>query len=218
MKKNLLIFGNSYFAQIAYEYFKELNIYNTIYLTVNKEYIDTNLNIPQIEYENINIKSFTHFFVAITYGKLNTVRQDIYLKLKLQGLIPASYISPKAFVHSTSTIGEHCFIFENNTIQPFVVVGENNIIWSGNHIGHHSTIGKHNFISSHVVIAGVCSIGDNNFFGINSSIANNLSIGDYNWINQGANITKNIEHNSMYLAEKTIKYNKKTAKEFFKVE
>ena len=49
-------------------------------------------------------------------------------------------------------IGENCFIFEDNTIQPFVVVEDNVILWSGNHIGHHSVIKNHNFVSSHVVI------------------------------------------------------------------
>ena len=52
-------------------------------------------------------------------------------------------------------IGENCFIFEDNTIQPFVKIGDDVVLWSGNHIGHHAEIGDHCFISSHVVISGL---------------------------------------------------------------
>jgi acyl-[acyl carrier protein]--UDP-N-acetylglucosamine O-acyltransferase len=72
-------------------------------------------------------------------------------------------------------IGENCFIFEDNTIQPFVRIEDNVILWSGNHIGHHSTIKSHNFISSHVVVSGQCTIEPNCFIGVNST---NRSYGD----------------------------------------
>ena len=53
-------------------------------------------------------------------------------------------------------MGDNCFIFEDNTVQPFVTLGNNLVLWSGNHIGHHSTLRDHCFISSHVVISGFC--------------------------------------------------------------
>lgn len=67
-------------------------------------------------------------------------------------------------------MGDNCFVFENQTIQPFVKIGNDVIIWSGNHIGHHSMIGDHCFISSHVVISGNVKIEPYCFLGVNSSI------------------------------------------------
>ena len=55
--------------------------------------------------------------------------------MRNKGYQPASYISSNAFVWSNAKIGDHCFIFENNTVQPFVEIGDNVILWSGNHIG-----------------------------------------------------------------------------------
>ena len=78
---------------------------------------------------------------------------------------PASYVSPRAFVWRNVKLGEHCFIFENNVLQPFVNIGDNVVLWSGNHIGHHSKIGDHCFVSSHVVVSGFCDIGANCFLG-----------------------------------------------------
>ena len=41
-------------------------------------------------------------------------------------------------VGTSSEIGDNCFVFEENVIQPNVRIGNNVILWSGNHIGHDS--------------------------------------------------------------------------------
>jgi len=94
-------------------------------------------------------------------------------------------------------MGDNCFIFEDNTLQPFVNLGSNNVLWSGNHIGHHSKIGNHNFISSHVVISGHCHIGDNNFMGVNATMANNLKLGNDCLIGSFVHIVKHVEDGSL---------------------
>src|SRR5918993_63663 len=91
---------------------------------------------------------------------------------KAKGYTPASYISPRAFVWRNAVIGEHCFIFEDNVVQPFVTIGDNVVLWSGNHVGHHSRVGSHTFVSSHVVISGFVEVGESTFLGVNASIAN----------------------------------------------
>ena len=85
-------------------------------------------------------------FVATVYTQLNRLRTRLYLQAKEWGFNIASYISSKAFIWPNVEVGEHCFIFEDNTVQPFVTLGVNNILWSGNHIGHHSIIKNNCFI------------------------------------------------------------------------
>jgi SAM-dependent methyltransferase len=63
-------------------------------------------------------------------------------RMKAQGYELASYISPKCTNYAKS-IGNNCFIFEDNTLQPFVTIGNDVTLWSGNHIGHHSTVQSH---------------------------------------------------------------------------
>ena len=58
-----------------------------------------------------------------------------------QRLPPGHYVSSKASVWPGFKPGENCFILEDNTMQPFVVIGDNVTLWSGNHIGHHARIG-----------------------------------------------------------------------------
>lgn len=204
MKKKLIVIGTGPFGEIAHEYFTHDSNYEVIAFSEERAYIKkkTLFNLPIVPLEDIE----SHYppgenysvFTALTYGKLNLVRTRLYLVAKDKGYKIASYISSRAFVWHNTEIGENCFIFEDNTIQPYVKIGNNNILWSGNHIGHHSTIGNNCFISSHVVISGLCTIGDNCFFGVNSTLANNLTIAEDCIIGAGAVIIKNTEKQGVY--------------------
>ncbi len=135
---------------------------------------------------------------------------------KEMGFTPASYISSKAFVWRNCEIGEHCFIFEDNTVQPFVKIGKNVVLWSGNHIGHHSTVCDNCFISSHVVVSGHCIIGRNSFIGVNATLANNVNIGMDNWIPPGVVIMKGTEE-AAFFKPLTMELSKITSRRFFKI-
>ena len=100
-------------------------------------------------------------------------------------------------------MGEHCFIFENNTVQPFVKIEGNVVLWSGNHIGHHSVIRENCFVASHAVISGFCDIGRNSFVGVNATLSNNVVIGEDNWIGIGVTIVKNTEVNQLFKGEQS---------------
>jgi len=203
MSKNLVIVGDSSFAEIAYEYFEKDSDYNVVAFAVEKEYRkrDSLFSIPVVDFETIEEKfnvNDTDVFVALTYARLNRVRTRICSDVKKKGYKLASYISSKSFVWDNVKIGENVFIFEDNTIQPFVEIGNNVIFWSGNHIGHHSVIGNNLFISSHVVVCGHCILKDNSFIGVNASIANNLTLEEDNFIALGSVIVKSTEKDSIY--------------------
>ncbi len=201
-KKKLVLFGDSAFAEIAYEYFTHDSEYEVVAFTVTNEFIKRNelLGLPVVPFNEIEEKfPPTHFemHVAVVYNSLNRVRKRFYEDAKLKGYKLANYISSKAFFWHNVEVGDNVFVFENNTIQPFVKIGSNNVFWSGNHIGHHSNIGSHNFISSHVVISGFCSIGNNNFFGVNSTVGNNLKVGTDCLIGSFVHITKHVPDGSL---------------------
>jgi sugar O-acyltransferase (sialic acid O-acetyltransferase NeuD family) len=195
-KKKLVIFGLEDFSEIAFEYFTYDSNYEVVAFTVHERYkiADSKNGIPVISFENISqiLEPLDyHIFVAVTYQDMNRIRQNILKESKVLGFTPASYISSRAFIWPNAKIGEHVFIFEDNTIQPFTTIEDNVVLWSGNHIGHHSTICENAFITSHVVISGWVKVGINSFIGVNSTIANGVSIGKYNWINSNSHITQN---------------------------
>jgi sugar O-acyltransferase (sialic acid O-acetyltransferase NeuD family) len=196
----LVIVGDSAFAEIAYEYFTHDSNYSVVAFAVEEQYLkrDSLFGLPVVAFETVQEKYTPgehSFFAANVYTQKNQLRRRLYRAAKEKGYTPASYISSRAFVWRNVRFGEHCFIFENNVLQPFVTIGNNVVLWSGNHIGHHSTIMDHCFVSSHVVVSGFCRIGQSCFMGVNSTVANNLTIGDDCIIGAGALILSNVEDN-----------------------
>lgn len=220
--KNLIIVGDSAFSQIAYEYFQYDSEYDVIAFSVERDYLskDEMFGLPVVSFEELQnfYNPSTHeVFVATTYTKLNRLRTRLASEVKAMGYRLASYISPHAFVWKNVQIGEHCFIFENNTLQPFVKICNNVILWSGNHIGHHSIIRNNCFISSHVVISGYCDIGENCFIGVNATLSNNVILSKDNWIGPNVLITKSTVPGALYRAKESEKSGI-SAPKFFKVE
>ena len=129
----------------------------------------------------------------------NRVRENKFNQAKNKGYHLVNYVSSKATVWPDLSIGENCFILEDNTIQPFVTIGDNVTLWSGNHIGHHARINSNCFISSHVVISGGVVIGKNCFLGVNATTNDHISIGDNCIIGSGAIVTKSTSSNGVYV-------------------
>jgi sugar O-acyltransferase (sialic acid O-acetyltransferase NeuD family) len=201
--RRLVIVGASDFAQIAYHYFKEDTDYQVVGFAVEREFLKSTelFDLPVISFDQLPqiFPAANHsVFVAVTYGQLNRLRARLVEQVRKFGYALASYVSPHAFVSKLAKIGEHCFIFENNVIQPFTELGDNVILWSGNHIGHHSKIGAHCFISSHVVISGHVSIGQFCFLGVNATIVNNINVGDDCWIGPATVLNRDAEPGSLF--------------------
>jgi sugar O-acyltransferase (sialic acid O-acetyltransferase NeuD family) len=196
----LVIVGDSAFAEIAYEYFTYDSPYEVVAFSVESAFLkrDSLFGLPVTPFETLEqrFEPASHsFFAANVYTQRNKLRARLYTAAKAKGFAPASYISPHAFVWRNVRLGEHCFIFEHNVVQPFVTIGDNVVLWSGNHIGHHSTIKSHCFISSHVVVSGFVEIGERCFVGVNATFANNLTVGDNCVIGAGALVLGNVPGN-----------------------
>lgn len=209
MKKKLILFGDSAFAEIAYEYFTYDSDYEVCAFTVSKHYLkkDKLYDLPVVPFEDVEAlypPSEYDMHIALVYNSLNRIRRQFYFEAKAKGYKLANYVSSRAFVWRNVNLGDNVFIFEDNTIQPFVKIGSNNVFWSGNHIGHHSIIGDHNFISSHVVVSGFCNIGDNNFFGVNSTMGNNLNVGTDCLIGSFVHIVKHVPDGSLMRGTPTV--------------
>jgi sugar O-acyltransferase (sialic acid O-acetyltransferase NeuD family) len=196
-KHKLLLIGDSAFAEIAFEYFQHDSEYDVVAFCVERQFMkrESLFGLPVIPLEEMEQRyapTEHSFFAANVYTQGNQLRTRLYQVAKEKGYRPASYISPHAFVWRNCKLGEHCFIFENNVVQPFVTIGNNVVLWSGNHIGHHSTIEDNCFVSSHVVVSGFCRVGEACFMGVNATVANNVSIGNGCVVGAGALILSDV--------------------------
>lgn len=211
----LIIFGTGDIASIANYYFSIDSEHEVVAFTVNKDYM-TNSEFegkPVVAFEEIE-REFPStqykMFIALSYSKLNKIRAQKYSEAKQKGYELVSYISSKCSYMSQYKCGDNCFIFEDNTIQPFVKIGSNVTLWSGNHIGHHSEIKDHNFISSHVVISGHCEVDEYCFIGVNTTVHNNVKIAKENLIAAGCIIAKSTTEKDVWLPARSTKSDKKS--------
>lgn len=217
--KKAIIFGTASFAEVVHFYLRNDSAYEVAGFTASGESItdESFLGLPVVPFESVESvfpPGEHEMFVAVGYAKLNQVRERLCSEARGKGYRLLSYVCSKASHWGDTALGDNVFIFEDNTIQPFVAIGDGTILWSGNHIGHHSTIGAYCFITSHVVVSGHCRVGDRCFVGVNATIADDTAVGDDNLIGPGTLIQKNTGDGEAYIAERTRKYPKDSARFF----
>ena len=218
----VVIFGAGDIAQLAQFYFATDSPYEVVAFAVNKKYYDKEYSdgkkycdrpvVPFEEIENIYPPDEFKMFVSISYKDVNKNRAEKYYDAKNKGYELVSYVCSKSVHWNDTKIGDNVFIFENQTIQPYVTIGNNVTIWSGNHIGHHSNIGDHCFITSHVVISGHVIIKPYCFLGVNATISDGITIAKECVVGAGTTIVKNTQEKGVYIGEKAKLYIKDSSK------
>tara|TARA_B100001057_G_C22746158_1_gene909821 strand:+ start:476 stop:1114 length:639 start_codon:yes stop_codon:yes gene_type:complete len=206
--KKAILFGTSGQAEVMDYLLTVDSEYEVVAFTATKDFINTNeiYNKPLIAFEDIEKLYLPEEFemhIAIGYNDRNKTREKFYRLAKNKGYKLLTYVSSRCTNYSKK-IGDNCFIFEDNTLQPFVEIGNNCILWSGNHVGHHSKINNNVFISSHVVISGHCEIGEYSFLGVNATIRDNIKVANDTLVGAGATILKNTLENKTYIGNKAI--------------
>lgn len=200
----MIIFGVQDFAQLANFYLQHDSEHEVVAFSVSREYLPDNKSfegLPVVAFEKVEESyppSDFKFFAPMSPRRMNRLREHIYRQIKEKGYELISYISSKATVFRGTSIGDNCFILEDNTIQPFASVGNNVILWSGNHIGHHSIIKDHVSFTSHVVLSGHCVVEPFSFFGVNSTIRDGVHIAEGSLIGMAASVTSDTEPWGVY--------------------
>jgi sugar O-acyltransferase (sialic acid O-acetyltransferase NeuD family) len=213
--KPVVIFGTGDFARVACVYLRQDSPREVAAFTVTHEYLERDelLGLPVVPFEGL---TETHppdsyaMLVAIGFSKVNQARRAWYLRCKELGYELITYVSSQASLLLPPEIGDNCFVFENNVIQPFVKIGDNVVLWSGNHIGHDSTIGSHCFIASHAVVSGNVTIGESCFVGVNATFRDGIEIAPECVIGAGALVMKNTERGDVYSVRGTTPLERKS--------
>lgn len=208
MTKPIVIVGTGAFGEVAQAYFTEYKVRDVVAFSASSDRISNQqvLGRSVVALEDLQRTlppSEIDVFVAIGYRHMNRNREQVFRNLASKGYEFATFVHPNVKIWSSSTIGRNCFIFEDNTVQPFTQIGDDTVLWSGNHIGHHSSIGDHSFISSHVVVSGSCRVGNNVFIGVNASIHDGVTVGDHALIGAGAVIARDVEPKAIYSPPRT---------------
>lgn len=189
--KALVLFGAGEIAEVAHFYLTRDGGREVAAFSVDSQYLrETSFcGLPVVSFDAVESEfppDRFDLFVAVSYAQLNALRARKCAEARQKGYRLATYVSTRATVWPDLTVGENCFILEDNTIQPFVRIGANVTLWSGNHIGHHAVIEDNCFITSHVVVSGGVTVKENAFIGVNATIRDHVTIGRSSVIGAGS--------------------------------
>ena len=209
----LVIFGAGDIARLAFYYFSRDSEHQVVAFTVDEKYrqSDNFLDLPLVAFEDVAMRYAPDeykMFVALSYARMNKLREEKYHLAKQRGYELVSYVSSRCSFLTDHPVGDNCFILEDNTIQPFVKIGNNVTLWSGNHIGHDAVIEDHCFLASHIVVSGYVRIRNNCFLGVNATLRNSITIAPETLIGAGAVVMKDTVPKGVYLPQRAELFSK----------
>ena len=200
--EKIIIFGTGQFAELVHYYLCHDDRYEVVAYTETAPTKRGFRHLKVIPFKCIQdvFPPDQHkMFVAVGYNQRNDLRTYFYNEAKNKGYELITWVHPDTILPPNVYIGDNCFIFERNNIQPFVSIGNNVIMWSGNHIGHHSIIHDNVFVASHVVVSGNCEVGKNCFLGVNSTLIDDIILLEYVYLGAGTVATKTITVKGIYV-------------------
>tara|TARA_B100001093_G_scaffold384643_1_gene370360 strand:- start:12770 stop:13444 length:675 start_codon:yes stop_codon:yes gene_type:complete len=200
--KSLIIFGTGQQSDIISFYLKKLSIKIFAYCVDDKFYKKSKFKNKQIITTKELLKKYNpknyNLHIAISYKKLNQIRDEKYKFFKKKGYSFANVIYNTNIKKGDVKLGENIVILDSY-IQPFTKIGNNTFVWSGSTLGHHCTIGNSCWISSGSTIGGNCKIRDYSFLGLNSTIGHFVNVGKKCFVGSAAHVTKNISSKSVVI-------------------
>jgi len=202
--ESIIIFGTREIAALARYYFENDAGRRVAAFTVDDAFVeeDSFEGLPVVPFSELQGQfppSSHGMHVALSYQGLNRLREKKYRQALEAGYELASYVCTKSAIWPDISIGDNCFILENQTIQPTTKIGNNVMIWSGNHIGHGSIIRDHVYIASHVCISGHCDIGERSFLGVNATLKDFTQVGCDCFIAMDASISSDLSDGAVAL-------------------
>lgn len=202
--EKIILFGNSIYAESLYFWLTYDSAFEVAGFTVDREYIseDSVCGKPIVPFEQV--ESVFHpnehkMLLALSFQRLNRLREEKYYQAKAKGYALISYLSTKSTSWPGSIIGDNCVVSEYSSIGPRSEIGNNVTIGPNVMIGHHVKIKDHCFISAGAVILGGVTVGPYCLIGANSTIKEGVTIAGECLISSGVTISDNTREKGVYL-------------------
>lgn len=109
-------------------------------------------------------------------------------------------ITPSAYIHTTTKIGQGVYVGHNVIIRADCTLGDFSYFCHGSGIGHHVHVKENAILLAHAVTSSDVVIEENSMLGINCTVVNSyynekLIVGRNSKIAAGAAVYKNVESN-----------------------
>ncbi|QCU90479.1 acetyltransferase [Thiomicrorhabdus sediminis] len=144
------------------------------------------------------IKTTRNCVVTIGQVGLDSVRQNLFAKVKSLGGILPVISSPLAHIAESACIGEGTVIMHHALVNSGAVIGRNCIVNSKALVEHHTKIGDFCHIATAAVINGDCDIGNNCFIGSSATIKQGVAISSETVIGAASYVHQSTQESGTY--------------------
>lgn len=202
----VVLFGTGRGADVAQRFLERDSEHQVCGFTVDRPYVGagTLRGLPVVPFEEVE-KQFSpdeyQMLVVLGYQRMNALRAEKYLAAKAKGFRFISYVNSHFYRAEDLSIGENCFILDNQSISLDVKIGNNVVMWSSNHIGDMSVIGDHSWIASHVTLAAGVKVSSYSFLGVGATVSGNVTLGQSTFVGAHAFVASDTADNSVLLAQ-----------------
>jgi acetyltransferase-like isoleucine patch superfamily enzyme len=181
-RHKIVLFGTGRGASVAHRFLAGDTPHEIVGFSAHGQYVSshTHRGLPLVPFEEVERRfdpADYRMLILLGYQRMNGLRADIYEQAKAKGYTLESYVASDIFRVEPLTVGENCFIMDNQSISLDVRIGNNVVMWSSNHVGDLTTIGDHAWLSSHVTIAANVAVGERAFLGIGATVSGGSIIG-----------------------------------------
>ena len=202
-KKNLVLYGDSDYAELIKYYFESDSEYKVVGFCVDKRYRTREIlsGLPVVDFEELEKyfpKKNNALFTAVGYKNMRA-KKMMYERASASGYHIATYISKSATIDSSNKIGENCMILPGCILEPFSSVESNTFLNTGVTVCHHSTIGSHSFMAARSLVGGYSSVGENSFIGFQATVLQQLKLAPETLIGAGSIMMCNSTQSTMYV-------------------
>lgn len=213
--EKVVVFGNSVFAEHMYFLLTHDSPYEVAAFTVDGQYIkkDKLFGLPVVAFETVE-KMFPpseyKMAVAVSFQKMNRLREEKYSQAKAKGYQLINYVSSRAISYPGLVLGDNCLILENAVIAPFVEIGNNVTVATSAIIGHHSIVRDHCFIAPGAIILGGVTVDEYSLVGANATVKEDVRVARECLIGSGVAISRDTQERGVYLSPPAELYPKRS--------
>ena len=205
--ENIILLGLGGHAHSVVDSIEQAGKYNIIGFLETREMRGKRFRDYQVLGVDDNIqeyfdKGIRNAFITIGFLGYGNIRNQLYKQLKDIGYAVPNIIDRTAVVSKKIELEDGIFIGKNAVINANAKIGEMCIINTGAIVEHDCEIGRFSHIAVGSVLCGGVLVGEQTLIGANATVIQEKRIGNCCIIGAGSTIRKNVEKNSMVVAEK----------------
>lgn len=201
----IVLFGAGRGAAVAHRFLAGDTDHEVVAFAVDadRRAADSHRGLPLVDFEDLPRRYPPDDFsmlILLGYQEMNGLRRRKFDAAKAMGYRLESYVASDIFRVEPISVGENCFILDNQSISLDVSIGDNVVMWSSNHVGDMTRVEDHAWITSKVAVAANVVVGAGAFVGIGASIANGVRIGAGAFVGAGLAVAGDVAAESVAVA------------------